>query len=391
MKTRFVFMLAFAGLFLLAFSSCESEEEKQDFYLVDVQNETDWDYLAFSKDGSYLLIQGNNSMPEQIYFVPEKGDDGYPIFIDEEGFPSMAVIQDHIFLFSKVDDEHVDIAMVTPDGEILITREIEHGVDWSEVGTKSADAEESLAGMTRWAGRIASVVGCGLSIKAAVASGGLAIPLAKWGCGSMVVSFAAQAVDAEALGLSSDVVGAGVTLIGCPGDPVGCVIGIGSFASGFVADALEARERNQANVRAAEGALRGGHGEVQVTLTWNNIADIDLHVIDPDGVEIYYAHRTSPSGGQLDYDNTYGYGPENIFWPPNAAPQGTYQVFVKHFSGSNASQYTILVNAFGHFSTFQGTVQPNQKLYVTSFSPSGIGGKAMEGPIEVPYGEEQGK
>jgi hypothetical protein len=391
MKIRFVSIVAIAGLFMLSFLSCEKEDEKLDFYLVDVQADTDWDYLAFSKDGSYLLIQQENSIPTQMYFVPEKENDGYPIFLDDEGFPSMAVIDGHIFLFSKADDTHVDIAMVTPGGEILITRGIEHGADWSEVGTKSADAEESLASMTRWAGRVASVVGCGLSIKAAVATGGAAIPLAKWGCGAMVVSFASQAVDAEALGLSSDVVGVGVSLIGCPGDPVGCVIGIGSFASGFVADALDARDRNQSNVRAAQGALSGGHGDVQVTLTWNNIADIDLHVIDPGGVEIYYARRTSPSGGQLDYDNTYGYGPENIFWPPGSAPQGTYQVFVNHYSGSNASQYTVLVNAFGHFASFQGTVQPRQKLFVTNFSPSGIGGKSVQDPVEVPYVEGPAK
>jgi hypothetical protein len=171
MKIRFVSILAIAGLFMLSFLSCEKEDEKLDFYLVDVQADTDWDYLAFSKDGSYLLIQQENSIPTQMYFVPEKGNDGYPIFLDDEGFPSMAVIDGHIFLFSKADDTHVDIAMVTPGGEILITRGIEHGADWSEVGTKSADAEESLASMTRWAGRVASVVGCGLSIKAAVATG----------------------------------------------------------------------------------------------------------------------------------------------------------------------------------------------------------------------------
>lgn len=81
-----------------------------------------------------------------------------------------------------------------------------------------------------------------------------------------------------------------------------------------------------------------GGGDFQATLTWGHFADMDLHVTDPAGAEIYYANRTSDSGGQLDHDANAGCGEqnpspvENIYWPPNGAPAGTYLVQVVTWS-----------------------------------------------------------
>lgn len=76
-----------------------------------------------------------------------------------------------------------------------------------------------------------------------------------------------------------------------------------------------------------------GTGDVQVTLIWNGDADLDLHLIDPDGVEIYFGNRNSPSGGELDVDEIPGCGNrdtwvENIFWPTGQAPPGRYEAWV---------------------------------------------------------------
>lgn len=46
-----------------------------------------------------------------------------------------------------------------------------------------------------------------------------------------------------------------------------------------------------------------GTGDVQVTLSWNADSDVDLHVVDPSGEEIYWSNRRSASGGQLDLDS----------------------------------------------------------------------------------------
>ena len=81
-----------------------------------------------------------------------------------------------------------------------------------------------------------------------------------------------------------------------------------------------------------------GSGDIQFTLKWQNLTDYDLHVIDPDGVHIYYGNRTpANSDGELDIDAYPACGNnvdpgnpavENIFWPDGLAPDGTYQVYV---------------------------------------------------------------
>lgn len=98
-----------------------------------------------------------------------------------------------------------------------------------------------------------------------------------------------------------------------------------------------------------------GTGDVQVNITWDSKADIDLHVLDPQGAEIYWAGRTSPSGGQLDLDSNAGCGSdgpraENIFWATGlVAPHGDYIVRVDNWSSCGVAQtnYVVTVNAKG--------------------------------------------
>jgi hypothetical protein len=56
-------------------------------------------------------------------------------------------------------------------------------------------------------------------------------------------------------------------------------------------------------------------GDPQFTLIWDTKSvDIDLHVVEPKGDHIYFSHRNGRQGGELDVDNTWGFGPENIYW-----------------------------------------------------------------------------
>ena len=99
-----------------------------------------------------------------------------------------------------------------------------------------------------------------------------------------------------------------------------------------------------------------GTGDVQLTLTWQEQVDLDLHVIDPSGEEIYYSHNRSKSGGVLDVDDTHGPGPENIFWPSGGAPKGTYLFFVRLFSGEGPAHWTIRLQYGATTKSFSGTV-----------------------------------
>jgi hypothetical protein len=85
-------------------------------------------------------------------------------------------------------------------------------------------------------------------------------------------------------------------------------------------------------------------GDPQFTLLWDTDADLDLHVIEPGGKEIYWEDPKGKKGGELDVDNTKGFGPENIYWlvesdgpgsakVKGAGPPGDYQWFVVYWGG----------------------------------------------------------
>ena len=111
-----------------------------------------------------------------------------------------------------------------------------------------------------------------------------------------------------------------------------------------------------------------GSGDVQATLEWSNSDDMDLHVTDPAGSEIYFGEPTAPSGGALDYDEipecvdgaTGMNNVENVFWPTGESPTGAYQVQVVEYNDCTAAEatWTLTVRVAGRLvlrRTGQGT------------------------------------
>lgn len=106
--------------------------------------------------------------------------------------------------------------------------------------------------------------------------------------------------------------------------------------NGEVADSMKAR------VKAAGGNVTG---DVRCSLSWASRNDLDLHVIEPGGEEIYFSHsRSHKTGGFLDVDNTSGGTKENpvvenICWPSKSKMlEGEYRVGVKNYSGVNTNE-----------------------------------------------------
>jgi uncharacterized protein YfaP (DUF2135 family) len=108
------------------------------------------------------------------------------------------------------------------------------------------------------------------------------------------------------------------------------------------------------SVTISATVLLVGTGDVQVSVSWDVNSDVDLHVVDPSGEEIFYANRTSASGGSLDLDSNAacridGVRNENITWPVGRAPVGRYTVRVDYWDSCGVAQtnYTVRVNAGG--------------------------------------------
>jgi hypothetical protein len=104
-------------------------------------------------------------------------------------------------------------------------------------------------------------------------------------------------------------------------------------------------------------------GEVQVSLSWDTPTDLDLHVVDPLGNEIYYGN-TSADGGMLDLDSNAGcdidgINNENITWASDA-PDGTYTVRVDFYEDCNTTgaNYSVTVNVNGVKQTYTGSFAP---------------------------------
>lgn len=133
-------------------------------------------------------------------------------------------------------------------------------------------------------------------------------------------------------------------------------------------------------VGAAEGAdvdlLNVGTGDVQVNITWNTEADVDLYVVDPAGDEVFYGNDVVESGGTLDLDGNAGCSTsrssENITWN-SSPPRGTYTVRVNYWDSCDApsTDYVVTVRRAGHATlTFTGTL-----------TGAGVGGGSGAGSV----------
>ena len=76
--------------------------------------------------------------------------------------------------------------------------------------------------------------------------------------------------------------------------------------------------------------LRSMPLDIRVVLAWDaDNTDVDLHVVDANGEEVYYGHNLSYQGGAITRDATGGYGPEEFAL--RVAKPGRYRVEANFF------------------------------------------------------------
>jgi hypothetical protein len=95
-----------------------------------------------------------------------------------------------------------------------------------------------------------------------------------------------------------------------------------------------------------------------VVMTWNtDSTDVDLHVREPGGTEVFYSHPNSLAGGHLTRDVTTGYGPEMYYIP--RMRRGHYDIRA-HYYASNRNRLStrtkVYVTIFRDFGTPQEQV-----------------------------------
>jgi hypothetical protein len=139
----------------------------------------------------------------------------------------------------------------------------------------------------------------------------------------------------------------------------------------------------------AQGSL--GTGDFQATLTWDagasipcndegqNGVDVDLSVIEPDSTVVGWFNPVGTTA-TLDFDNTCGFGPENIFVPDGGADNGDYDIYVSYYSGNVTTQATIRVRSFA------GSGAGQTKTYHRTLTTADIGDLIGVARVSFPSG-----
>ncbi|MBW8012898.1 MAG: hypothetical protein FVQ83_16900 [Chloroflexi bacterium] len=330
----------------------------------------DFGFVAVHESGEQLIAMtesfsnGVERVIGAIWISPE--GETVVVYNGDDGLPERVFVGDNILVFSNYTNNTVDVSVIYPNGEIEVTREIPVDADaldelqaYNAGGRETASLDSAyipnLAFDFRKALRITaftlSVAGCA---GAFILGGPLGLV-----CASAVVSGASLMLyENEALENTSVAFGAfscGAAFVDV-GSLVECVPFVLETSAALLGAAERAEASQSTSLNLAHSSLTFGGGDVQITLTWDNSADLDLWVTEPSGEKIYFSNDISDTGGELDVDDTNGYGPENIFWDDGQAPSGDYLVQVDHFSGASGANYQVLVQINGETYNFSGTI-----------------------------------
>ncbi len=129
------------------------------------------------------------------------------------------------------------------------------------------------------------------------------------------------------------------------------------------------------NIQQRLSAAGAQTGDVQISIGWNSIDDIDLHVkyvaFNGRGGTINWMNRLDFIGGCLDVDMNANFYQvtnrpvENIFWPKGSSPKGQFFVGVHNFrnwSGQRSVPVTIIVVVDGKKQVFNEICFAGQPL-----------------------------
>ncbi len=119
--------------------------------------------------------------------------------------------------------------------------------------------------------------------------------------------------------------------------------------------------------------------DLRIVMSWDaDSTDIDMHVVEPSGEEVFYGHQRSQAGGLISHDVTTGYGPEEFLH--KVAPKGKYEVSTNYFASHQQSLIgpaTITVTYFTNWG------RENQESHTMSLRLDKQEDKIVIGTIDV--------
>jgi len=141
---------------------------------------------------------------------------------------------------------------------------------------------------------------------------------------------------------------------------------------------------------ACEAGFCANAGELRIALIWEGRTDLDLHVVTPNGEEIYYRNRVSTDGGQFLKDGCIAdrcdgqSGPfsEAVLWEgiPTA---GTYEMWAINYDGVEAASARFEIRHNGQLETYSTQVGGNAGAKSEIFTFAVEGDDAAPGDMKI--------
>jgi uncharacterized protein YfaP (DUF2135 family) len=113
------------------------------------------------------------------------------------------------------------------------------------------------------------------------------------------------------------------------------------YAFGAGSNSIEIRTSEGKRAKAAqfhEANPNKAQAQLRIILAWDAPgAEVDMHVVTPDGQHAFWAHPVLQGGGGLDVDSVDGPGPE--IFSMTAPPHGSYHVYVNYWGNLGPGGY----------------------------------------------------
>jgi len=119
----------------------------------------------------------------------------------------------------------------------------------------------------------------------------------------------------------------------------------------------------------------GKKGEVQFSLVWKTISDLDIHVVTPRGQRIFYGARKSACRGHLDVDanaptrKNFSFTKEpveNIRWLKGQPESGRYTVIVHYYQrrGNKRVEYEMMAKTGENIDVIKKPINYRDRIHV---------------------------
>jgi Ca-activated chloride channel homolog len=103
--------------------------------------------------------------------------------------------------------------------------------------------------------------------------------------------------------------------------------------------------------------------DIRIVMTWDaDNTDMDLHVVEPSGEEVYYSHNLSTIGGAVSRDITRGYGPEEYM--VRKAMHGVYTIKAKYYGSSSVKLMGSVTVKVDIYTDFGGSEESHKSITV---------------------------